>query len=276
NSTVSPSSSLNHAHHFLSLKLTTKNYLLWKTQLVPFLCVQKLLGFVDGSNRCPPLTVSVHGHTDNQPNPATIAWQEQDQLLLSLLVSSLSESIIPIVVGLNTSHEVWTVLESAFVSPSNTRVLHLHMQMQRSQENDESVSTFLQLLKSHANVLSAAGRPVSPADFNIYVFKGLKSEFKDLVITLSARSNLVTHLELLGLLLSHELVHNTTLDSLSLSPPTSSTTNTSPNANLSQRKPSSPNPSHQNSFNNHGHGRSIVGAVVTGIVTIVLLLVDGR
>ncbi|GAV77189.1 UBN2 domain-containing protein, partial [Cephalotus follicularis] len=213
---------------------------------------------------------------DNQPNPAAIAWQEQYQLLLSLLVSSLSESVIPIVVGLNTSHEVCTALESAFASPSNTRVLHLHMQMQRSQENVESVSTFLQRLKSHADELSAAGRPVSPTNFNIYVFKGLKSESKDLVTTLSARSNLVAYLELLGLLLSHDSLHNTTLDSLSQSPPTSSTTNTSPNANLSQRTPSSPNPSQQNSFNNHGRDRSIVGVVVAGIVTIVLLLVDGR
>ncbi|GAV59269.1 UBN2_3 domain-containing protein, partial [Cephalotus follicularis] len=98
--TSSPSY-LNHARHFLSLKLTTKNYLLWKTQLVQFLRGQKLLGFVDCSNPCPPLTITVDDHTNPQSNPVAIAWQDQDQLIRSLLISSLSESVIPIVVGLS-------------------------------------------------------------------------------------------------------------------------------------------------------------------------------
>ncbi|GAV88767.1 UBN2 domain-containing protein/UBN2_3 domain-containing protein, partial [Cephalotus follicularis] len=233
--TVSPSSSLNHAHHFLSLKLNTKNYLLWNTQLVPFLCGQKLLGFIDGSNPCPPLTILVNSHCDVQPNPTTIAWQDQDQLLFNLLVS---------------------FLKFAFASPSNSCILHLHMQMPRSQENDESVTTFLQHLKSHADELSTAGRPVSQADFNIYIFKGLKPEFKDLVTTLFARSEPVTYSELLGLLLSPEFLRNTTLDSLSLSQTTPSNKNTSPASNFSQRTPSSPNQSQPPSFHNHGHRRS--------------------
>ncbi|GAV61811.1 UBN2 domain-containing protein, partial [Cephalotus follicularis] len=111
---------------------------------------------------------------------------------------------IPIVVGLPTSHEVWTALESAFASPSNTCILHLDMQMQRSQEETKSVSTYLQHLKSHADEVSAAGHPMSTTDFNIHIFKGLKHEFKDLVKTLLARADPVTYSELLGLLFSHE------------------------------------------------------------------------
>ncbi|GAV92513.1 UBN2_3 domain-containing protein, partial [Cephalotus follicularis] len=114
----------------LSLKLTAKNYFLWRIQIVPFFRGQKLLSFVDGSKPCPPDPISINGHNDPQPNPTASIWKGEDQLLLSLLISPLSEDVIPVVVGLNISHAVWSALESAFASPSNTRVLHLHMQMQ--------------------------------------------------------------------------------------------------------------------------------------------------
>ncbi|GAV77104.1 UBN2_3 domain-containing protein [Cephalotus follicularis] len=129
-SPTSPStSSLNHAHHFLSIKLTTTNYLLWKTQLVPFLHDQKLLDHIDGTTRCPSPTITVFGYDEPQPNPTASHWKGQDQLLLSLLISSLNETVFSLVVGLNTYHEVWSTLESTFASLSNTRILNLHMQL---------------------------------------------------------------------------------------------------------------------------------------------------
>ncbi|GAV76740.1 hypothetical protein CFOL_v3_20213, partial [Cephalotus follicularis] len=79
-------------------------------------------------------------------NPATLLRKEHDQLPICLLISSLSESVIPIFVELNTCHEVWCDLESAFAFSSNTRILHLHMQMQRPQASDEFVTTFLAML----------------------------------------------------------------------------------------------------------------------------------
>ncbi|GAV63610.1 UBN2 domain-containing protein, partial [Cephalotus follicularis] len=178
--------------------------------------------------------------------------------VLSLLMSLLSENVIPLVVGLYTSHAVWKTLETAFTSPSNTCVLHLHMQLQRPQESDESVSTFLQRLKAHADEISTAGRPIPLANFNIYVFKGLKSEFKDLVTTLSARSEPVIYYELLRLLLSHEFFNNESLTSLSISNPPNSSTMTSPSANLTTKNPTSSTPlppSRNQRGRARGHGR---------------------
>nr|GMC95910.1 uncharacterized protein LOC109175393 [Ipomoea batatas] len=49
---------LNSAHHFMSIKLTTWNYLFWRTQIVPFLRGQGLIGFVNGESPCPPRHLS--------------------------------------------------------------------------------------------------------------------------------------------------------------------------------------------------------------------------
>ena len=45
--------SLSHTHQVISLKLTNTNYLYWRMQMKPYLLVQGVFGFVDGSNSCP-------------------------------------------------------------------------------------------------------------------------------------------------------------------------------------------------------------------------------
>lgn len=46
-------SSLSTAHHFISIKLTHKNFLIWRTQVVPFLHGHDLMGFIEGTLPCP-------------------------------------------------------------------------------------------------------------------------------------------------------------------------------------------------------------------------------
>ena len=45
----------------VTVKLTERNYLLWKNQFEAFLNGQRLLGFVNGSTPRPPPTISVPG-----------------------------------------------------------------------------------------------------------------------------------------------------------------------------------------------------------------------
>nr|GMC82660.1 uncharacterized protein LOC109150755 [Ipomoea batatas] len=44
---------LHQVHHYVSIKLTSTNFLFWKAQLILFLRGQNLYGFVDGTHPCP-------------------------------------------------------------------------------------------------------------------------------------------------------------------------------------------------------------------------------
>ena len=46
----------------------------------------------------------------------------------------------------------------------------------------------MQKAKALFDELAAAGRPVSLEDFNLYVFRGLREEFKDLVTSLITKA----------------------------------------------------------------------------------------
>ncbi|KAH0765347.1 hypothetical protein KY285_001218 [Solanum tuberosum] len=222
NSSPSP---LNNAHHYISIKLTSTNYLFCKTQISPFLRGQDLFGYIDGSTVCPT------------PH---IAEKDGEQR--------------------NDSNNYWTIhikgclgaLAAAFSYPSNTRILNLHMQLQNLKQDYLSITQYHHKAKLLIDELAAAGRPICLPDQNIYMFKGLRCEFKDIITTLSARQEPVTFDELHSLLLSHEFIHGQALSSLSMSPSPMPDSAGNPSANFSQR--SSQNERQYNHNNYRGHG----------------------
>ena len=118
--TSSSPTSLTTIHHLITIKLTRDNYLLWKAQIVPYLKGQHLFGYLDGSNPTPPqsLTVEIDGDIQVIQNPDFSHWYFQDQMILSAIISSLSERILAHVVKFNTSRDVWQALEIMFTSQS--------------------------------------------------------------------------------------------------------------------------------------------------------------
>lgn len=78
------------------------------------------------------------------------------------------------------------------------------------------MTQFLQKVKLLSDELAAAGRPLNASDFNIYMFKGLGSNFKDIITTLSARPEPVSYSKLHSLLPNHEFIHGLSMSTLSL------------------------------------------------------------
>lgn len=67
------------------LKLTSSNYISWKLQFHTLFIGYDLLGYVDGSNPCPPATLTQIGAT--RSNPAHLLWIRQDQLILNAILA---------------------------------------------------------------------------------------------------------------------------------------------------------------------------------------------
>jgi hypothetical protein len=112
--------------HLLTLKLTAENYFLWHTQVLPHLRNHYLEGFVDGSQPCPPATVTMTSATGTHVfvvNPAHLHWISKDQAILGALQSSLKSSVAGLVVFAATTREVWATLESSFSSQSSAHAM---------------------------------------------------------------------------------------------------------------------------------------------------------
>jgi hypothetical protein len=111
--------------------------------------------------------------------------------------------------------------------------MQLHGSLQDLQHGDESVTQFMQKAKALFDELAADGQPVSLEDFNLYVFRGLRGEFKDLVTSLITKAEHLSYADLHSHLLTHEFLHKS---SVAIHAPLLPTSNTSPSALVAQRQ----------------------------------------
>ncbi|OVA12199.1 hypothetical protein BVC80_1777g18 [Macleaya cordata] len=157
---TSPSPSSTPAHptsinHIVSVKLETSNYLLWLAQFKPLLKGYNLVGYVDGTFPCPPRYL---GSDDTTVNPACLAWEQQDQVLLGWLLSSLSDPVL---------------------------ARMLNRELQHVQKGSKTMAQYFLHAKSLADSLSAAGHVLTDAEVQAAILQGLEPAYDAVVTTLT-------------------------------------------------------------------------------------------
>ena len=211
-STTTDSGSSSRTHHYpllsssihLQIKLTKDNYLSWKTAITPYINGNKILHHIDGTSLPPPQYLpSSTSPPILVPNPDYLSWFEIDQLLLSILISTILDTLISSIVGLTSSRAVWTTLEKMFPSQSRARLMHTRYQLVTLKKGNLSITDFYQKAKQYSDLLASIGQPISNNDLIIHILGGLPTEYDSLFTTINTR--LADFDELYGHLLSHEL-----------------------------------------------------------------------
>lgn len=72
------------------MKLSNTNYLLWRSQFLPVLRANGLMGFIDGRYPCPSAFLDgSDGIPTQEPNPKVAEWIQQDQNVLCWINATL-------------------------------------------------------------------------------------------------------------------------------------------------------------------------------------------
>ena len=107
----------------VTVKLTDENFLIWKQQALAAIWGFGLKGFIYGNSICSfEMTSSVNG-TPQSMNPEYVTWQTQDQLLVYWFLSSMSESILPQMVGCNTTNDICRTLNKVFAIRFKAKIM---------------------------------------------------------------------------------------------------------------------------------------------------------
>ncbi|KAA8536399.1 hypothetical protein F0562_028877 [Nyssa sinensis] len=198
-------------HSLVTIKLSSENYLLWKAQIMPYLRGQRLFGYVDGSCLQPSQHIP-NPEADKSPtaprlllNPEFSHWFDQDQIVLSILMSSLSESILAKVIGVTTSREVWCALEKMYSSHSRARLSTTRRQLSTVTKGGMSISDYFQTVKSLADTLAAIGHPLPDTEIVSYLLGGLDSSYDPIVTSIQTREDPIELEDIFGHLLTFEL-----------------------------------------------------------------------
>ncbi|GFP84907.1 retrovirus-related pol polyprotein from transposon tnt 1-94 [Phtheirospermum japonicum] len=182
-SSQSSNSTIQLQNQLISIKLNDSNYLLWKIQVYTAVRGYGLEGYLTGEIRPPPQ------FTEGSVNPEFLLWVYQDQLLASWLLSSLSESLLTMMVGLASSREIWQALDANFSSQIAARKMQYKMQLSSIKKGTMRIREYVNKVKSCCDMLASVGQPVSEEDQATHVLTGLGGDFDPVVVAATARSD---------------------------------------------------------------------------------------
>ncbi|OMO89257.1 hypothetical protein CCACVL1_07965 [Corchorus capsularis] len=192
--------------NFVSLKLTSKNFLLWKTQMLGLIESQDMLGFINGATPMPKSHVSKDEDAKQEKeNPDFVAWRRSDRLLRGWITSTLSEEALGLVVGLETSAEVWKALVDSFAQDTQEREISLQLQLQNHTKDGHSMADYIRIFKNVCDDLAAIGKPADDRAKVFGLLRGLGSDYESF-ITSMLKPPIPTSNDLIPLLQGHEIM----------------------------------------------------------------------
>lgn len=144
----------------------------------------------------------------NSSSPKTnlnyLTWRKTDQLILSILFSSITDSIISHVISTGTSRELWVALESMFNSHSQAKGFQIRFQLTNLSRGELSITDYFSKVKMIFDTLVATGAPLSEKEYVIYLLNGLGPNYETFITFVTTRSKPISSNELYHLLLIHE------------------------------------------------------------------------
>ena len=205
--TASPStanSNLVISSHPIALKLNEENYLLWKQQVLAAIRGHNLQQYIVSSSSIPPQFLSLEDEVLGTLNPEFLAWEQKDQLLLSWLLSSLSEPMLTRFVGCNQSRQLWDQIHQHFHSQARSKVRQYRSELWNIKKGSCTVNEYLLRIKALVDSLTFAGKPISTQEHIEIILDGLPEEYNSFITAITTRRNPCTLPEIESLLFDCE------------------------------------------------------------------------
>ncbi|KAF3786810.1 hypothetical protein EJ110_NYTH24567 [Nymphaea thermarum] len=152
---------LDHGACSILMAMTHNNFLLWKTQILALIESQDMEGFLTGSIAAPPSHII--NPADPQQltsNPKFESWRRSDRLIKGWIIGTLSETVLGLVVRLNSSQEIGSTLIDAFAQESQERGFHLTHMLTTCKKGNDALEVYVAKFKAICDDLAAIGKSV--------------------------------------------------------------------------------------------------------------------
>ena len=177
----------------------------WKTQLFPVLNCNDRAQLL---TQDPPIPTATNSADEIIINRANQASKKQDQQVLSILVSSLSENVLPCVVGKTTSKEAWEALNKHCSSSNPSRIMHLHNKLHDTSKGTRSVSEYVQDIRRTCDELAVVGHPVQESVSIYALLRGLGSTYSAFNVGINSNLHNLTFEDVIVQINSHDELLN--------------------------------------------------------------------
>ncbi|KAG8486951.1 hypothetical protein CXB51_020530 [Gossypium anomalum] len=147
-----------------------------------------LFGLLDGSLTAPARFIQ-SSDGDLVVNPAVLVFDQQDSLLTSWLLSTISPSFLTFFTDVRTAHDVWLMANSLFAANSSTKQSQLQHELHSLRKGSLSVRSYVNKITSLCALLAASGSHILEAERSAVLLAGLSSDFDSIVSTASLSSS---------------------------------------------------------------------------------------
>ncbi|KAG8483232.1 hypothetical protein CXB51_022211 [Gossypium anomalum] len=184
-------------------KLDESNFVQWQHQVRLVVDGYGLQGFLDGSVPDPPKVVTT-GDGCLAPNPDAIWFTQQDKLLASWLLSTVSSSLLSYFISTKSACDIWSAASHLFAATSVERVSQIRHDLPAIRKGGSTIKEYVSKINSLCALLAASGSDVPEAEKVEVLLGGLTSDFDSVFMVVSASSEPLTFSKLVDILMAFE------------------------------------------------------------------------
>ncbi|XP_040932543.1 uncharacterized protein [Gossypium hirsutum] len=118
-------------------------------------------------------------------NPLALAFDQQDSLLTSWLLSTISSPFLSSFTEVQTAHDVWLVANNLFAADSSTKQSHLRHELHSLRNGSLSIRSYVNKITNLCALLAASGSQISETERTAVLLASLPSDFDTVVSSVS-------------------------------------------------------------------------------------------
>lgn len=187
----------------VSFKLDVENFLTWRQQAMSAIKGHKLKDYLK-KEKVPKRFASEEDRLADKETEEYEHWEQQDQLLVTWLLASMSESLHTMMVRCEYAYEIWQRIEVWYLSHTRAKIKQLKLQLKNVKKEGSSMNKYLQQVKKLVDSLAAVGSPLDVEDHIEAIFDGLSEEYDPFITSVTSRIDPYTVQEIESLLMAQE------------------------------------------------------------------------
>ncbi|PKU64269.1 Retrovirus-related Pol polyprotein from transposon TNT 1-94 [Dendrobium catenatum] len=192
---------VSNLRNIVSSPLTPDNFIIWKSQILKTLRANGFLKYL----ALPPDQFLHSQDGDSVANLAYSQWMQTYQNLSASICSTIYASILPYVISLDSTAEVWSALETRFQATNRSKVIQLRNALHNVSLKTNSMMVYLSEIKAIVDQISAAGASVDPEDIIHHILNGLPQIYQSFKTSIRTSTSSLTLDQIYPLLLSEEI-----------------------------------------------------------------------
>ncbi|KAI0530816.1 hypothetical protein KFK09_000364 [Dendrobium nobile] len=179
-----------------------------KSEVTKLLKANGFADFIDATISPPPrLQQTSNGQTIT--NPSYTEWVLIDQNLAAALCSTITLAILPFVLNLDSSAEIWTTIERRLQSSNRSRVIQLKNELHNIFMKQNSMAEYLNEVKTLVDKIAAVGAMIDKEYIILYTLNGLSPTYQSFKSTIRTMVQPLSFDDLYAFLISEEININT-------------------------------------------------------------------